>query len=327
MAFAGRHDTGERIALASFVAMSLLAGGSGVAIRFSNRELAPMWGAALRFLLAAGLLLAIVAALRLALPRGRALLGAVLYGALTFGAAFGLAYYALVRVHAGLGQTLLALVPLATVLLAAAQGQERLRARAVVGGVLALAGIAVMSGPASGEVPPFLSISALIASAICFAEAAVLVRRFPPVHPVAMNAIGMTTGAVLLSAASILAGEQVALPSRTETWIAVSYLVSVGSVAVFVLYILVLRHWTASRASYEFVLIPFVTLALSAWLDAEPIGAGLVVGGLFVLAGVHVGSLRPLAPNRKSRLWSFRARHLTRCSRVRPQPANGRGFT
>ena len=43
----------ERVALACFVAGALLAGGNGVSIRFSNRELAPLWGAGLRFSLAA----------------------------------------------------------------------------------------------------------------------------------------------------------------------------------------------------------------------------------------------------------------------------------
>jgi drug/metabolite transporter (DMT)-like permease len=84
--------------------------------------------------------LVVMAVLRLPFPRGRGLTGALLYGALNFGAAFALAYYALVRLHAGLGQTLLALVPLATLLLAVAQRQERLRLAAVIGTLLALAG-------------------------------------------------------------------------------------------------------------------------------------------------------------------------------------------
>ena len=62
-----------------------------------------------------------VALLRLPLPRGRALLGACVYGALIFGGAFSFTYFALVRIHAGLGQTILALVPLATLLLAVLQ--------------------------------------------------------------------------------------------------------------------------------------------------------------------------------------------------------------
>ena len=70
-------------------------------------------------------------------------------------------------------------------------------------------------------------------------------------------------------------------------------LVIAGSVGVFLLYLYVLRHWPASRATYAFVLIPFVTVLLSSWLDDEPVGAGLVLGGLLVLAGVYVGALRP----------------------------------
>src|SRR5918911_344577 len=124
-------DSRERVALASFVASALLAGGNGVSIRFSNRELPPLWGAGLRFSLAAALLLMVMAVLPLRVPRGRALVGALLYGLFNFGAAFALAYYALVRLHAGFGQTLLALVPLMTLLLAVAQHQERLRAAAV----------------------------------------------------------------------------------------------------------------------------------------------------------------------------------------------------
>ena len=160
-------DSRERVALACFLGSALLAGGNGVSIRFSNRELPPLWGAGLRFSLAAALLLVVMAVLRLPFPRGRALAGALLYGALNFGAAFALAYYALVRLHAGLGQTLLALVPLATLLLAVAQRQERLRLAAVVGTLLALVGIAVISQGPLGASVPLGSLLAALASAVC----------------------------------------------------------------------------------------------------------------------------------------------------------------
>lgn len=286
------NGEGDQVALASFVLMSVLAGGNAVAIRFSNRELDPLWGASVRFALAAALLLSAMAALRLAIPRGPALLGAVVYGALTFGAAFALAYYALVEIHAGFGQTLLALVPLATLLLAVAQRQERLSAAALGGALIALVGVAVMSQAPLRDSLPLLSLLAALGAALCFAEGAILVRWFPPVHPVTINAIGMATGAVLLAVGSVLIGETISLPERAETWAAIGYLVAVGSVVVFVLYVVVLRYWVASRAAYEFVLIPVVTLALSAWLDDEPVGLGLVLGGLLVLAGVYVGALR-----------------------------------
>ena len=284
------HD--ERVALAAFLVGSVLAGGNAVGVRFSNRELSPLWGAGFRFALAAALLAALMAVLRLAPPQGRALTGAVLYGALNFGAAFALAYYGFVEVHAGLGQTLLAVVPLATLLLAVLQRQERLRLSGIVGSLLALVGIAVLSQAPLREAVPLLSILALLASALCFAQAAIVVRRFPSVHPVTMNAVAMGAAAVLLVAGSVLAGEPIDLPERAATWAAIAYLVVVGSVLVFSLYVLVLRYWSASRTSYTFVLVPVVTVALSAWLDDEPVRLGLVFGGALVLIGVYVGALR-----------------------------------
>jgi drug/metabolite transporter (DMT)-like permease len=283
----------ERVALTAFVSYAVLAGGNAVGVRFSNRELAPLWGASLRFALAAALLLAVMVLLRLAFPHGRALVGSLLYGLFNIGAAFGLTYYGLVHIHAGLGQILLALVPLATLLLAVLWRQERLGAAAVIGTLLALTGVAVISYSPLQKNVPLLSVLAVVGGAICFAQALVLVRRFPPVHPVTMNAVGMTTGAALLLPAALIADEPIVLPHRLETWAAMAYLVVIGSVVVFLLYLVVLRYWAASRASYGFVIIPFVTLVLSAWLANEPVGVGLVLGGLLVIAGVYVGALRP----------------------------------
>jgi drug/metabolite transporter (DMT)-like permease len=282
----------EQTALVAFVLMSVLAGGNAVAIRYSNRELDPLWGAGLRFALAAAVLAGIMLVLRLPPPRGRALVGAALYGALGIGGAFALAYFGLVRIHAGLGQTVLALVPLATLFLAVLQRQERLGRNALVGGLLALAGIFVMSNASVETDVPMLSLLAVVGAAICFAEAAILIRAFPPVHPVTMNTVGMGVGALLLIGGALVARDAIELPERTATWAAIGYLVPIGSVLVFVLYVVVLRYWTASRAAYEFVLIPVVTIALSAWLDDETVTVEVVAGAVLVLAGVYVGALR-----------------------------------
>lgn len=295
------NAAGDRVALVAFLSGSVLAGGNGVGVRFSNRELDPLWGAGFRFGLAAVLLLAVTAALRLALPRGRALVGATLYGALNFGGAFALAYYALVHLHAGFGQLVLAIVPLVTLLLAVAQRQERFHATALAGALVALAGIFVMSvEPLRADVPP-AALAAALGSAVCFAQAAVVVRRFPSVHPVVLNAVGMAVAAPMLVGGAAVARESIALPDRGATWAALGYLVIVGSAVVFVLYLVVLRYWAASRAAYTFVLIPVVTLALSARLDDEPIGLELLVGGALVLAGVYVGALREVGDRHLAR--------------------------
>jgi drug/metabolite transporter (DMT)-like permease len=285
-------ERGERIALASFIGSAVFAGGNAVSIRFSNRELDPFWGATLRFALAGLLLVAVVALLRIEWPRGRALTGSVLYGLFNFAGSFGFAYYALVRLHGGIGQTLLALVPLATLLLAVAQRQERIRARAVTGCVLGLSGVAVISRAPLQDSVPVASVLAILGGVLCFAEAAVLVRRLPSVNPVAMNAVGMVAGAVLLFAITLIAGDAIELPEKSATWFAIAYLVVLGSGVVFVLGLVVLRYWEASRFSYIFVVIPPIAIAVSAWLDDERIGPELILGGLLIVVGVYIGALR-----------------------------------
>ncbi len=305
----------DRAALGAFVVGTVLAGGNAVGIRVSNRELDWLWGASLRFLLAAALLAVVAAALGLELPRGRTLLGVLAYGSLIFAGAFSLAYYALVDIHAGLGQTLLALVPLATLLLAVAEREERLRRASVVGSVLAVAGVAVISG-VSGAAVPTVSLLAILGAVLCFAQATVLVRRFPTVHPITANALGMAVGAVLLFTLALVAGQTVELPDRAGTWAAVAYMVVLGSGPVFVLYVVVVRLWSASRAAYSFVLIPVVTVLLSAWIDGEPVGPALLAGGSLVLAGVYVGALRHPPTTVQGRLTDARPGIRERAARM-----------
>jgi drug/metabolite transporter (DMT)-like permease len=278
-------------------------GGTAIGIRFSNRELDPMWGASLRFAFASALLLGVMAVMRLALPRGRAMAGALIYGTLHYGVAMALAYYGLVHLHAGQGQTLMSLVPLLVLLLAALQGQERLRIAGMVGALLAVVGVAALSQAAIADGVPVVSFLALVLCGLSLAQASVLVRRFPSVHPVTLNAVGAGVGAAMLLAGSVLIGETNAVPQRTETWIALGYLAMFGSAAAFVLYVFVLNRWPASRAAYSFVISPFVTVALSTQLDDEPLHAGLIAGGILILAGVYIGALReerapePVAPD------------------------------
>lgn len=285
-------ESSDRLALVTFVSYSVLAGGNAVGVRFSNLELEPFWGATLRFGLAALLMLGVMLVTGHRLPSGRALMGAALYGLLAFGGAFAFAFYALVELEAGFGQILLSVVPLVTLLLAVVQRLERLGTLAVVGAVLAVAGVVLMSGLTLEGPLPIPSLLAVFGSAVCFAQASLTVKRFPPVHPIVLNAVGMTVGAVFLGLLTLVAGNQIVLPERPETWWAVVYMVVVGSAVVFTLYVIVLRYWDASRANYGFVIIPIVTVLVSAWLLDEQLTFGLIGGGALVLAGVYFGALR-----------------------------------
>jgi drug/metabolite transporter (DMT)-like permease len=296
MTEAGERTTGpDRTTLAAFVAFVTLAGGNVIAVRSvscEDCELDPFWAAASRFLLASLILTAIALAVRGGMPRGRALLGAAIYGVLGFGAAFAFAYWGLQRVSAGLGAVFLATVPLLTFGFALLHRQERFRWDGLIGGVFAVGGMAVIFREGLGAGVPLGSLLSLFAAAVCFAETGILVKAFPRVHPVSMNAIGLGVGGLMLLVLAVVYGDSVAAPELAETWVAQAYLVFLGSVVAFSLYVYVLRRWTASAVSYEGVLIPIVAILLASWLQDEEITWAFGAGSLLVLIGVYVGALR-----------------------------------
>jgi drug/metabolite transporter (DMT)-like permease len=87
-------------------------------------------------------------------------------------------------------------------------------------------------------------------------------------------------------------GETIALPESALTWLAQVYLILIGSVVGFTLYVFVLNRWTASAVSYEGVLIPIVAILLATWLQDERITWAFGIGAILVLIGVYVGALR-----------------------------------
>ena len=95
------------------------------------------------------------------------------------------------------------------------------------GTVLGLAGVSLISVDPWRASLPIGPLIAILLSVLCFAQALIVVRRMPPVHPIALNAMGMVFGAVLLFVMSSLLGEPKALPDRNETWMALVYVVAV----------------------------------------------------------------------------------------------------
>lgn len=294
-AVSSKSDMANPAVLAFFVAV-IFGGANPIAIHFSNQELQPLFGAALRFAAAAVVFLAYLGLRRVRLPRGTGLLGAVGFGAMVAGAN-ALAYWAILQVPVAIAAVFFAAVPLFTMFLAAVQGLEALQARGLVGGLLAVVGIVVLQTPDFGSVMPPLALLALVGSTVFTAEAGILVKKYPSHHPAATNGLAMLVGAAVLIAASAVFGESWVLPARGETWLALAHLSLLGTVGLFALYLFVLKRWSASAASYSTVLMPVVAVALAVVLLDQTFTWGMAVAAVLVLAGVYVGALwRPRVP-------------------------------
>lgn len=281
----------DRITLLAFGIIVLIAGTNFVAVKFSNQELAPFWGAALRFFVTSFLLFLFIFIRHIPMPRGKALTGAILYGAIGFGISYALLYWALLQVPAAVTSVIIALVPLVTFFLAIVQGLEKFKVRVLLGSLVAASGIAIIFYEQLALVS-LLPLLAVVAGAFFIAETGIIVKLFPQNHPATMNALGMLVGALILFLFSLLFGEVKTLPTQPSTLIAFIYLILLGSVVLFALVIFVLKRWTASATSYQLVLAPLVTMVIaSILLRSETITPISLIGSLIVISGVYIGAL------------------------------------
>jgi drug/metabolite transporter (DMT)-like permease len=273
-----------------FVAVVLIGGTNFVAVRFSNRELAPFWGAGLRFAIAGALLVGFARLRRIPLPLGSAFPGVALLGVLNFGIAYAFAYWGLLQAPAAMAATFVALVPLITFFMATALRMERFRWGGVMGGAIAVAGVALVFLDQLSATVPLPALAALFLQAVAVAVSTVLLKRLPRAHPIGTNAVAMLCGAVLLLVLALFAHETPTLPSRAEVWTAFLYLVTLGGIGLFIGIVFIVLRWTASASAYVTVLFPVVAVAVGAILAGELVSLQFVAGALLVMVGTYVGA-------------------------------------
>lgn len=268
----------------AFAFVVVLFGSNFVAIRLSNRYLDPLLGAGLRFSLAAVLLVAVVAALRIPWPRGKALRAAVHYGLIAYGGAFTCLFMALSIIPAAPVAVLFATAPLFTAVIAAGFGVEKLTGRKILGSVAALAGSAWMYRQNMDVSLNPGAFALCLTAAVCAGLSTVLLKRAPRAHPLATNAVACAVGGVLLMGVAFATGKTHA-DWQPEAIGAMTWIVVFGSVAGFSLVTWLILHWSPTKVNYQVVLSPLIA-AISAWLILdEPIRTDLVVGAVGILVG------------------------------------------
>ena len=280
----------DRAALLAFAGAVLFGGVNAIAVRETVLELPPLWAAAARFLAAGAIMTALTLISRRSFPRGRSLRGAMLYGAVGFAASFGPISTGLRHVPGGTGSVLIAVTPLLTFGLAVVQRQERFRLQGLIGGLVALGGIVLIFAGQIGAAVPVGSLVLVLIGAVAIAESGIILKAIPRSDPFATNAVAMLTGGLLLLGASFAMGETHTAPAKSETWIALGYLVVFGSVVLFALYLFTIQRWTASAVSYATLLFPFVGVTVATLLVGEALSPLLILGGVVALIGVYIGA-------------------------------------
>jgi len=276
-------------AWAAWGTCAVIWGSTFLAIAYGNDSVPPVWGATLRLGLATGILGVILAVRRQPLPRGRALVAALLFGLFQFGINLPLLYLGETQVPSGLSAVIFATIPLSTAFLTWVFRLEPLRPARIAGALIAVLGVGlIFSAQLSARVKPWPLLFVLLSSwSGCLAV--VLLKRGPHQSPVAANAVGAAVGAAVCLVWSRALGEPQVLPHGWTGVLPVVYLAVVGSVVAFVLMAWLVNHWDVSRISYISVIVPLVALTLGAVLRHERVSTQSLVGAGIVLTGVVIG--------------------------------------
>jgi drug/metabolite transporter (DMT)-like permease len=276
--------------LALYVMLCLIWGSTWLVIKVGYGGLGPFNVAALRFLIASIVLAPIVPLFRASWPSTRTEWTLVVWvGLVLFAADYGLIYWGEQFLDSGLTSILFALLPLVTIGFAHLYVPgDRITGRKLAGSVVAFGGIVALFGDRVRLDPAGLGpMLAIVTSTVCAAAAGVATKRHGGnLHPASLNAPAMLIGAAALGAASLAAGDGLALPLDAPTWSAIVYLAIAGSVITFLGYFTLLKSWSVTSLSFISVFTPAIALFLGfVFLDERPTissgaGAAMILGGV-----------------------------------------------
>lgn len=285
----------EALPLLAFAACTLIWGSTWLAIKIGTTEIAPLNGAALRFVIAAVILLLLQVITKTRMPSGSCEWGVVAFvGVVLVGLDYGLIYWAEQYLPTGLTSVLFATMPLFTLTFARALDLEKLTIKKAAGILTAIAGVAVLSSERLQVDPATLGpAAAVLGAAVCSAATTTVTKRFGRnIAPITLNAWSAVIGVFCLYSGALALGEGIQTPSSLRSWLAISYLSVFGSVIAFLLYFWLLKHLDATICGLVSVLTPLLAVVLGALFQGEQVTLVLLAGAVLVLAGVVI-STRP----------------------------------
>jgi len=261
--------------------------------------------AALRFALATAVLAAIYAAGRgRPGPRSVRQLAALAGCGVLCAIGYALVYLGEESISGGLAAVLYGTFPLCTALFATVGGVEKVRPAAVVGALLAMAGIVVIFADRldvsrSQGVAVLVVLGSVLVSAL---YTTLMKRAAAGVHPLASTGVFLGTTALVLGAVGLAVDRKpIPWPPPVVPTAALVYLAIAGSVVVFVAYFYVLDRVSLMTVSTLVVIEPVIALAVDAAFEhgvtlVARSYAGIVLAGVGVTVSVLRMPSRERAP-------------------------------
>jgi drug/metabolite transporter (DMT)-like permease len=282
-------------AIASFTLVALIWGLTWWVITGQIDGVPPSWSVVWRFAMAAPAMFLVAIATGCSLRLGAA--GqrlALLVGVTQFCGNYNFVYRAEMHLTSGIVAVMLSLLPVPNALLARGLLKQPITRRFIAGGVIAVAGIALLLLNEAREA----EVGGKAMLGIAFAVIALLCASFSNVMQ--GNATGQTLPMASLLAWAMLYGAIAdvgvafatsgppVIPASTTYWMGTAYLAILGSVVTFPLYYTLVRRLGAGRAAYNGVAVVIIAMLISTvlegyrWSLLTGGGAALALAGLVI---------------------------------------------
>ncbi len=287
--------------IAAFATIYLLWGSTYTAIRIVVETLPPFLAAGVRFLIAGGLMLAVLAARGTPLPSPALWRHATVTGTLMLVGGNGLVMWAERTLSSGFTALLIALVPVWFALLDWAHPRgARPQMKTVAGIFVGFLGIALLvqaRGGFASMTGQWAGALAILVSGLCWAGGSIYAKHSAPgASPWMTSAAQMLCGGAGLMLVALLRGE----PWHTD-WSHVSgrsvaalgYLIVFGSWIGYTAYVWLLHNTTPARLSTYAYVNPIIAVFLGWVLLGEKVNAGMLWAAAIIVLGVATITVPP----------------------------------
>jgi len=284
-----RPDRGKLVG--AFVLLCLIWGSTWSVIRVGLAGIPPFSGVALRFAIAAALLLVLTwtRGVRLGTSSVERRLW-VVNGVLSFAVSYGVVYWSEQWVPSGLTAVLFATYPLFVAIVAhfmlPAEALSRAEAWGIGAGFVGVGVIFSEDLSALGGPGVALGAAVMLISPLVSAVASVAIKRWGAgIHPFSLTAVPMAIGAAAAGSMALLTERDHAFVWNLSSVASVLYLAIVGSAVTFTLYYWLLSQLPAKRLALIAYIIP-VEAVLIGTAVGETLTARVIAGSLLVVVGV-----------------------------------------
>jgi drug/metabolite transporter (DMT)-like permease len=282
--------------LLAFAIIYIVWGTTYLAIRVGVEEVPPFLLAAMRFLIAGGVIYGWMIARGERSPTARQWLGASVIGIMIFVLDYGVLFWAEERVPSGVTAIMMATIPVFTALSEIIiLRTQKLTARLTLALLIGIGGVAVLISRSlhlAGAPVDTMGALALIFASISWSIASILTRKLPlPPSKVMSSGAQMLSGGIFLALTAAALGEFHnfhPLSVSRAAWLALLYLIVAGSIIAYTAYVWLIHHESPTKVGTYAYVNPVVAVLVGYFMGGEALGVRTILGTLFVLTSVVV---------------------------------------